>query len=553
MNNSLILLAAVPLLGSAGAITEKIFPRLRWGRWGSLLSLLACGCILARLLPALKDGPIMYSLGNWPGMIRITLIMDGLVWLCGAITLFVSFAVLLYVFSDSGYGGHFHFFFLVMVGSIFGLVLTEDIFNMFVFMEILGFSSYILIAYEKKPQALVASFNYMLASSLAISFFLIGVFVIYTMTGTLSLTEAGIRLARPLAPQETAALNLGLVCFILGLGIRAAFMPFHAWLPEAHAHAPHPVSALLSGIMIKVSFVSLWRIIQLYGRWDTGPVFLWAGAVTAFGGVLLALIQSDIKKLLAFHSISQMGYILAAFGAGSAVSLTASCYHILNHAIFKSLLFLAAGTVITAVRERNIYRLGGLGAKLPGVAVPFAAAAFSIAGMPPWGGYISKQLISAGLAGSPAYILIWLTGTGTAASFIKLSSMFFPKKINYADGVTHPTPPPKSAYPPLFLLAAACLALGLFPAWWTNFFASLLKDTMPAAAVPFLSDSNPYRLSALGGAALTLAAGFAICFAVMSRRGQKFTHRIERFKPGLGGTLCLLLAGIPIFFFALSL
>jgi multicomponent Na+:H+ antiporter subunit D len=552
MNNFLIFLVVVPLLGSAGAVVEKICPRLRWGRWASLLSLLVCGFLLAGLLPALKDGPVLYGLGNWPGMIRITLMMDGLVWLCGAVTLFVSFAVLLYVFFDSGYGGHFHFFFLVMIGSIFGLILTEDIFNMFVFMEILGFSSYILIAYKKTPRALVASFNYILASSLAISFFLIGVFVVYTMTGTLSLTEAGIRLARPLAPREAAALNLGLACLIAGLGIRSAFMPFHAWLPRAHAYAPHPVSALLSGVMIKVSFVSLWRIIQLYGRWDAGQVFLWAGALTALGGVLLALIQPDIKKLLAFHSISQMGYILAAFGAGSALSLTASCYHILNHAVFKSLLFLAAGTVIASVRERDIYRLGGLGSKLPGVALPFAAAAFSIVGMPPWGGYVSKQLIFAGLADSPASILIWLTGLGTAASFIKLSSMFFPKKIDYADKVIHPEPPPKSAYFPLFLLAAACLALGLFPAWWINFFASLLKDTMPAAATLF-PQPNPYRLSALGGAVLTLAAGFAVFLALMSRGGQKFARHAEKFNPGLDAALCLLLAGIPVFFFALSL
>jgi multicomponent Na+:H+ antiporter subunit D len=265
----------------------------------------------------------------------------------------------------------------------------------------------------------------------------------------------------------------------------------------------------------------------------------------------MALAQSDVKKLLAYHSVSQMGYILAAFGAGRTISLTASVFHLLNHAFFKSLLFLAVGTVIAVTGERNIHRLGRLGRRLPGIAVPFAAAAFSIAGMPPWGGYVSKQLISAGLAGSPAYILIWLTGLGTAASFIKLSAMFLPRKIALADSVLRPARPHKSAYPPLFLLAGLCLALGLFPAWWTDFFTSLLLPAMPRAAqpVPVFGVYNP---TALGGAAMVLAAGFLIYRAVMSRRGQKAAHGLEKLKPGMRGTLLLLLAGIPLLFFAFS-
>jgi multicomponent Na+:H+ antiporter subunit D len=277
----------------------------------------------------------------------------------------------------------------------------------------------------------------------------------------------------------------------------------------------------------------------------------------------MALAQSDIKKLLAFHSVSQMGYILAAFGAGSSLSLAACASHLVNHAFFKSLLFLVAGTVIASVKERDLHRLGSLGARLPALACVFAAAALSIAGMPPWGGYVSKQLIAAGLAGSPAYILVWLTGVGTAASFVKLSLMFLPRKIELPPSVVSPVPPPKSVYPPLFLLAGLCLALGLFPAFWTEFFASLTGGSLaggsfaagsPGGAVSgaeMLPDM--YRLSGVGGAFLSLAAGIALCRLVLTRRGQLCARWAEKLLPGFQGTLFLCLAGVPLLFLAVSL
>jgi formate hydrogenlyase subunit 3/multisubunit Na+/H+ antiporter MnhD subunit len=165
----------IPLAGSAAALAEEFFPRLRvrLGRWASLAALGVLFWALGSVFPLVRGGNVLfYNLGAWPASLRITLMLDGLTWLCGAAALVVSFAVLLYVFADSSYGGAFYFFFLVMVSSIFGLILAEDVFTMFVFMEILGFSSYILIAYQKKPQALVAGLGYMLSSSVGILFFL---------------------------------------------------------------------------------------------------------------------------------------------------------------------------------------------------------------------------------------------------------------------------------------------------------------------------------------------------------------------------------------------
>ena len=546
MNNSIILLVVAPLFAAG----TTLFLR-RHARWASLAALLLCGGLLSLLFPVVVTGSrLYYGLGDWPALIRISLIMDGLAWICGFTVVLISFAVLLYIFGDSAYSSSFHFFFLMMVASMLGLILTEDIFNMFVFMEILGFCSFVLIAYQKKPQALVASFNYMLLSSLGIAFFLVGVFLVYGTTGTLSLTEAGIRIAA--FPETARPVNLAVVCLVAGIGVRLAIMPFHTWLPRAHAYAPHPVSALLSGVMIKVSFVSLWRILELFGSWDRGPLFVWIGAVTAAAGVVLALIQTDVKKLLAFHSVSQMGYIVAAFGAGTSVSLVASCYHLVNHALFKSLLFLCVGTVIAATKERDIRKLGRLGTRLPWVFLPFAAAAFSIAGLPPFNGYISKQLISAGLGGNPAYILIWLTGLGTAASFMKLSGIFRPTKKVLSDTVERPAAPSPGVYPPLFLLGALCLSLGIFPGFWTGLISSLLAPSLPPGVDGLVTPeilSALYSLPPLGGTALMLILASVVFLGITSVRGSRAAGSAARLRLGLRGSLLLFLAG----FTALSL
>jgi multicomponent Na+:H+ antiporter subunit D len=548
MINLVVLLIAVPLTSSFVPLIEKQFPRMRLTRFAAPASLAACFVFLVLLYPAVSRGDsLRYGLGEWPGFIRISLILDGPAWFGSLAVVLVTFPALLYAMGEGRYSPIFYFFFLVMIAALFAFLLTEDIFNMFVVLEILALCAYILIAYLKNPEAVLASFKYLMMSALSVTFFLFGVFVLYRMTGTLSLSEIGPRLRSSGTAVNGRAVAVALTCLLTGIGLRTAFVPYHFWLPDAHAFAPHPVSAVLSGVMIKAPFFALWRILRLLGIGDLHGILLWAGAVTAFLGVLWALAQNDVKKLLAYHSVSQIGYIVAAFGAGTGTALTASAYHILNHGVFKALLFLSVGTVVEATGERDIRHLGNLGKKLPFTALAFAVAAFSIAGVPPFNGFVSKQLISAGLSQSPAYFLVWLAGFGTAASFIKLSAMFRRKKTTLPEGVQNPVPPRKSLYPALFLLGFFCVLFGLAPAFWIDRLSALLGPFPPA---PELSASPPAGIYTIGnilGAGAVAAVGILLYLAVSSSPGKALLTKVRRNGIGLQDSLLVILAALVLF------
>lgn len=455
-SNAPILLILLPMSAAFVALVGKLFPgdggTARVIRALSILPLLPAGWVLAASLPAVLEGPLPYELGGFPSGIGIGLVLDGLAWISAAliavVTVLVALASLPHREFDSGY-----FFFLHMTGAgMQGVVLTGDIFTMFVSFEIVAIGVYVLIAWEGSPQGLLAGLKYLFLSSVGILFFLFGIFLVYRDLGTLALAGIGEGIAAAggvggsLAPGPGRSLSLAVAALCVGIGVRTAFIPFHTWLPEAHAWAPHPISALLSGVLIKVSFFAMIRIIRVFDAVSLQPLLLWIGAITALVAVIWALAQHDAKRLLAFHSISQMGYILAAWGAATSLSIPASYGHAINHALFKSLLFLAVGIAIHRGGTRNLYRLRRVAAGVPLLAVALVTGSLAIAGIPPFNGYVSKQLISTTLYGFPAYRLLWLAGIGTVASFIKLSQILF--------GVGGPTQPEgagAAAGPPLGL------------------------------------------------------------------------------------------------------
>jgi multicomponent Na+:H+ antiporter subunit D len=325
-----------------------------------------------------------------------------------------------------------------------------------------------------------------------------------------------------------------------GIGVRAAFLPFHIWLPEAHAYAPHPVSALLSGLVIKISFLAIWRIVQMLDLVSIQRLLLWIGAATALGGVMWALAQTDSKQLLAWHSISQIGYIVASFGAGTPLALVASYAHILNHALFKSLLFLSIGGVIHVTGERNLKRLGNLASVLPLLAILFLVGACSIAGIPPFNGFISKKLILASLKTSPPiYAALWIAGVGTVASFVKLSAIFRNTPQGKAAGELT-TSLPRLAYVPLTLLGALCVGTGIWGRAVIAWMFGLLFGTPP----PYLSAF--YSLSSLINTALTVALGIALYRGIRHKTGQRITDTLRSLHLSLNASLLLLVAGFVL-------
>lgn len=506
MNEAALLLMLLPLIGALFCLFVRFLPRLPLAPAAAGCTVCSMIALLAWLRPRVSCGlALTYAMGGWAEPLGIQLHLDGLAWSSSAMIAWIALAAVLFALGEARCQSDFYFFLLLLVGGMQGVVLTGDLFNMFVFIEIFSIASFILIAYQGKPAGLLASLRYLLLSGASTSFFLIGVFLVYSQTGSLALHLI------PDYRQGHAApvLHLAAAALCIGVGLKAAFVPLHAWLPSAHAAAPHPVSAMLSGVTIKISFLAVWRLIAALGTESFHALFVWIGPATALLGVTFALSQTDGKRLLAWSSISQMGLILASYGAGRAAGLNASLAHMFSHALFKSLLFLSVGAVIHLGGGREVQSGAGRNPQ-PWLLLFFLIGALSIAGMPPLIGFLSKGLVGSAVKGSA--LVAWslrLTAAGTAASMIKLSALFG------ARGRDRAQPGPRL---PLFcmaalaLLAASCLASGVFPG---RFSRLLLLPALGSAA-----EMRGYDIGSVVEALLTAAAGFLIYLLIRRRRAS---------------------------------
>jgi multicomponent Na+:H+ antiporter subunit D len=557
-----VLYIVLPLAGAAATLAAKLPAVARRPVAVRRLLLLTPGvlavgvALLAVTFLSVRTGrTLSYSLGDWPIPLGIVLEMDGLAWLSTALVYLLSLVISLYAVSYREFTPEFYVFYLLLVAGMQGVVLTTDVFNMFVSFEIIAIAAYVLIAYHRDGAALVAAYKYLILSSVGIFFFLFGAFVLYRELGTLAFSEISSLHAATEDPARLGVLRLALASLVVGVGVRTAFIPFHTWLPEAHAYAPHPVSALLSGVLIKVSFLAMVRIIRVFDAAIFADLLLWIGAVTAIVAVVWALSQRDVKKLLAYHSISQMGYVLAALGAAGALSLPAAIYHAVNHGLFKSLLFLAVGTAVYLTGERNVYRMPRLGGRVPLLALFFAVGALSIAGVPGFNGYASKAVVTAALGDSPAYRLLWLTGIGTVASFLKLSQIFGRGKddgeASSQPGGEAGTPHapdtrgtpgrdrlPAAAVVAMAVLAVLCVASGLAP----GAIAAWLQGIL-ASGSEVVSVSSPLTQEKLIDAGMVIGLGLVLYLLSRTAVGGRLTRGIESLAPQLRTVLLFFFAG----------
>jgi multicomponent Na+:H+ antiporter subunit D len=338
----------------------------------------------------------LYHLGGWPTPIGIDLRLDSLSALILLVVNVVGLAVSLYSidymrrFTARGY---FYGLFLLMVTGMNGVVLAGDLFNLYVFLEVAAVASYALVAFGCAHEELEASFKYIVLGSLSSALILVGIALVYGITGTLNMAHMAGRIAEA-GMDAPLALALGL--FIVGFSFKSALVPFHAWLPDAHPSAPAPVSAMLSGVLIKaIGIYVLARLVfNVFGVADDVLSLLrWLGVLSMVVGGLLAAGQNDIKRLFAYSSISQVGFIVLGLGLGTPLGLVGGLYHLVNHALFKSLLFLNAGAVEYATGVRNLDQLGGLNRAMPVTGATSLVGSMSIAGIPPFNGFWSKLII----------------------------------------------------------------------------------------------------------------------------------------------------------------
>ena len=546
MNDSIVLFVALPLFLSFFPLLEKINHNIKLGKAASVVYFAVSFIMLFIYAPGIFSGKEYISVvGGWTDIVGISQTLDGFSWFGFLLMFTVSFFSMMYSFSENTYSSSFYFFFLVLHAGMAGMLLASDLFNLFVFLEITGICAYVMIAWKKKEKALFASFKYLMLSSLGISIFLLGVFIIYSNTGSLrfDILADYYKAENPHSLSTVFAVS----ALIAGIGVRTAFIPY-TWLPDAHAYAPHPVSAVLSGVVIKISFIAVCKLIMLLDLFEARIFLLWMGSAISLIGVIRALTQTDFKVLLAWHSVSQMGYVFAGFGSGTVYGITGSVFHALSHALFKSLLFLSVSLVIIMTGERSIKKVTGIGKKLPLAAFLFTVAALSIAGVPPFTGYASKKLILAGLKNYPAaYWILIFSSVGTFASFTKLSLIFRGKMSKgIAEGII---PVNKKSffygYAGMSFLAALCLAAGICGRFIAEKTAFLVTGEFNNFySINLWNDPFEYVKTLL-----TAAAGFVLYRFVMSRKGQKLQHYLKNIRLSFDSQLVLLICG----FMAISL
>lgn len=552
--SNVVLLVVLPFAGALAALLGKVTRLELPFSLLAVVTLVGTAVSLALQYPVVLDGTqVVYELGGWAEPYGIGLYLNGLSWLSSALIVLISLAVAIVSLADPKYRTSYFFFLLLLVAGMQIVVLTGDIFTMFVGFEIVAISAYVLIAFDRTDEGLLASLKYLILSSVGILFFLFGVFLVYRDFGSLSLAMIRRAADTPEIAGSTS-IHFAVAALCVGIGVRTAFIPFHTWLPEAHAYAPHPISAVLSGVLIKVSFFAMMRILVTFRAAYLNDLLLWIGAVTALVAVVWALAQTDAKRLLAYHSISQMGYILAAFGTASAIATTAAFAHAVHHALFKSLLFLVAGTAISMTGSRDVYRMTPIGRRAPFLAAAFLVGALSIAGVPPFNGFTSKQLISGALEGHPAYVLLWITAVGTTASFIKISRIVMPGPRLDASAA-HPAEEARRAPTyrpgvlvqlPAIVLALLCLATGLFARPIAQQLARLLVGS-PVGADPSAVPDSFFGLAKLTGALPPLLLGVGLYLVMRTQPGKRVAHRVERVAPELRTVLLFFVAGLGLF------
>jgi NADH-quinone oxidoreductase subunit L len=352
--------------------------------------------------------------------------------------------------------------------SMMGLVLAPNLLQLFICWELVGLCSYLLIGFwYQKPEAARAAVKAFWTTKAGDVGLLIGIILLWRVTGTFDLGELRTLVTSGVLPVE--GLSLITLCIYLGAAGKSAQFPLHVWLPDA-MEGPTPVSALIhAATMVTAGVYLLHRTAWLFPS-DVLMVVVWIGAFTALLAAVLACVQDDIKRVLAYSTVSQLGYMMAAIGAGLSA---AGFFHLLTHGLFKALLFLGAGAVIHAVHSNDLPRMGGLAKTMPQTAIVFVIGTLSLAGIPFFAGYVSKEeILGAALAGQQTGPFVLLMIVAFLTAFYMFRVVFLAFYAGAPVGATHASPlhghahaphdPPAVMMLPLWLLAVLSLGVGVY-------------------------------------------------------------------------------------------
>ncbi len=405
-------------------------------------------------------GAVVERLGGWDAPVGIELALDEISAPLVLLVAVVFLLLVLFNYRKLYMVNTFQFLLVSLQGVMISLFLTSDVFNVYVLTELTTIIVTVLILFKRGKSALYNGMLYLMFSILAMAFFLLGIGFVYRTFGVLDF--AGIT-ERAAALENPRALILPYALMVTAVGMKAGLLPMFGWLPRAHAapSAPSMVSALLSGLQVKVGIYLFIRLQQMIGlTLDTTGFFLVVGLLTAVSGFLLAICQRDIKLVLAYSTVSQIGLIMIGLTSGSVIGFWGGMLHIVNHALFKALLFLTAGLIAKEYGTRDLDAIRGTFRRMPLVTAAAFLAVLGMTGAPFFNGSISKYLIESGLAeGTRWQAAIYLVNFGTMLVFTRYATMFFGR-------ATATEPQPRTVDPwtrgVALLFGAAILGIGLF-------------------------------------------------------------------------------------------
>ena len=469
MEHTPVLIIVAPLAGALLIPLVSLWSE-RASRFVMLASTLAAlFCSLASLRQSLDTGALRYHVAGWPPPFGIEIVLDPLSGVMA--TLVSGMAVLAGVYSkpylasfSRWRGGIFYSVYVVLVTGLLGIVVTGDLFNLYVFLEISSLSAYALLS-AGGSRSVVAVFRYLLVGTVAASFYLIGVGYLYALTGTLNMADMAARLP---AEPDSVVIVVAVSFIVIGLAIKAALFPLHGWLPDAYTFAPGQVIGFVAAVMAKVSAYAIYRILYFVFIDESAPrepIYLlgWASVIAVVAGSLMALAQNDVQRMLAYSSIGQMGYIMLGISIGTPLALTGALLHVINHAVMKGCLFMAVNGVQWRVGVFRVRDFAGMATRLPLTMAAFTVAAISMIGLPPTAGFFSKYYLALAAVGTghvPFLAALVISSLLGAVYFFRVLELAYLRKDEDAPSNAHELP--VSMLAPIVGLAILVVLLGVF-------------------------------------------------------------------------------------------
>ena len=443
---------------------------------------------VAMLWQTLSSGPISYHLGGWEPPWGIEYRVDALngfvlvlVSTVGAVIMPFARRSVAFEVAE-GQQAWFYCMYLLCLTGLLGITVTGDAFNAFVFLEISSLSTYVLIALGHDRRALLSAFQYLVMGTIGATFYVIGVGLLYLLTGSLNMVDIAARLG-PAWAENSRAIAAALAFVTVGISLKLALFPLHVWLPNAYAYAPSWVTTFLSATATKVAIYLLVRFyFSIFGvaidfrALPVTEIIIALSVAAMFVASFIAVFETNLKRMLAFSSVAQIGYITLGIGLANQAGLTGGLVHVVNHALMKAALFLAAGAIFYRVGTVQLKELVGIGRKMPLTMAAFTIAGLGLVGTPGTSGFVSKWYLALGALDKGWWVLVFLIVGSSLIALVYVGRVLEVAWLREPSAaIAHANDPPLSMLLPLIVLATATIYFGIDTEWTAGIAGTAVK------------------------------------------------------------------------------